>query len=135
MFACREGSGLRGVDNHLAPLIPFAWSGVGWNSYSSRKTERASECESQMGEWPMALDGLRLGLMALGYQQVIWTHLHCITHGVFRLVIAYELEEYPCPACQQACKVAIIAQGHLHCITHGVFRLAIAYEFEEYPGL
>jgi hypothetical protein len=26
-----------------------------------------------MGEWPMALDGLRLGLMALGYQQVIWT--------------------------------------------------------------
>jgi hypothetical protein len=73
MFACREGSGLRGVDNHLAPLIPFAWSGVGWNSYSSRKTERASECESQMGEWPMALDGLRLGLMALGYQQVIWT--------------------------------------------------------------
>jgi hypothetical protein len=35
----------------------------------------------------MALEGwsgLRLGLMALGYQQVIWTHLHCVDHGVFK---------------------------------------------------
>jgi len=61
----------------------------------------------------MALEwgGLRLGLMALGYQQVIWTHLHCVTHGVFKVAIAEELEEYPCPTCQQACKVAIVAQG------------------------
>src|SRR5713101_1601592 len=56
-------------------------------------------------------DGLRLGLMALGYQQVIWTHLHCVDHGVFKVAIAEELEEYPCPTCQQACKVAIVAQG------------------------
>jgi hypothetical protein len=62
----------------------------------------------------MALEswgGLRLGLMALGYQQVIWTHLHCVKHGVFKVAIAEELEEYPCPTCQQACKVAIVAQG------------------------
>src|SRR5438067_1788299 len=61
----------------------------------------------------MALEwgGLRLGLMALGYQQVIWTHLHCVSHGVFKIAIAEELEEYPCPICQQACKVAIVAQG------------------------
>jgi hypothetical protein len=62
----------------------------------------------------MALEswsGLRLGLMALGYSQVIWTHVHCVDHGVFKLAIAEELEEYPCPTCQQACKVAIIAQG------------------------
>ncbi len=56
-------------------------------------------------------DGLRFGLMALGYQQVIWTHLHCVDHGVFKIAIAEELEEYPCPTCQQACKVAIVAQG------------------------
>ncbi len=56
-------------------------------------------------------DGLRLGLMALGYQQVIWTHLHCVDHGVFKVAIAEELKEYPCPTCQQACKVAIVAQG------------------------
>jgi len=33
----------------------------------------------------MALEswgGLRLGLMALGYQQVIWTHLQCVDHPV-----------------------------------------------------
>jgi hypothetical protein len=33
----------------------------------------------------MALEswgGLRLGLMALSYQQVIWTHLHCVDHPV-----------------------------------------------------
>ena len=62
----------------------------------------------------MALEswgGLRLGLMALGYQQVIWTHLHCVDHGVFKVAIAEELEEYPCPTCEQACKVAIVAQG------------------------
>ena len=62
----------------------------------------------------MALEswgGLRLGLMALGYQQVIWTHLHCVDHGVFKVAIAEELKEYPCPTCQQACKVAIVAQG------------------------
>jgi predicted RNA-binding Zn-ribbon protein involved in translation (DUF1610 family) len=62
----------------------------------------------------MALEswgGLRFGLMALGYQQVIWTHLHCFACGVFKLAIAEELEEYPCPACGAACKVAIIAQG------------------------
>ena len=77
------------------------------------QTERASECESHRG-MAMALEswsGLRLGLMALGYQQVIWTHLHCVTHGVFKVAIAEELEEYPCPTCQQACKVAIVAQG------------------------
>ena len=61
----------------------------------------------------MALEswgGLRFGLMALGYQQVIWTHLHCVACGVFKLAIAEELKEYPCPACG-ACKVAIIAQA------------------------
>ena len=56
-------------------------------------------------------DGLRLGLMALGYQRVIWTHLHCISHGVWNVAIAEELDEYPCPSCGAACKVAIIAQG------------------------
>jgi hypothetical protein len=56
-------------------------------------------------------DGFRLGLIALGYQQVIWTHLYCVAHGVFKVAIAEELEEYPCPTCQQACKVAIVAQG------------------------
>jgi hypothetical protein len=62
----------------------------------------------------MALEswnGLRLGLMALGYSKVIWTHLHCVTHGVFKLGISDEMDTYPCPECGVACKVNFIAQG------------------------
>jgi len=45
-------------------------------------------------------DGLRLGLLALGYQKVLWLHLHCITHGVYRLGLPEEQEQYLCPVCQ-----------------------------------
>jgi len=78
---------------------------------------RERECgkPTRWGDWQMALveswSGLRLGLMALGYQQVMWTHLHCVACGVFKLGVFEELEEYPCPSCGAACKVAIIAQG------------------------
>ena len=56
-------------------------------------------------------DGLRLGLLALGYQKVLWFHLHCITHGVYRLGLPEEQNEYLCPRCQQACKVTVLAEG------------------------
>ena len=56
-------------------------------------------------------DGLRLGLLALGYQKVLWLHLHCITHGVYRLGLPEEQEQYLCPVCQQACKVSVLAEG------------------------
>jgi len=56
-------------------------------------------------------DGLRLGLMALGYQKIIWTHLHCVDHGVFKVAIPDEMDAYPCPECGSACKVNFIAQG------------------------
>jgi hypothetical protein len=61
-----------------------------------------------MGEWRMALeswDGLRLGLMALGYRSIIWFHLHCVDHGVFKLGVSEEMDTYPCPECGAACKV------------------------------
>jgi len=56
-----------------------------------------------MGEWRMALeswDGLRLGLMALGYRSII-----CVDHGVFKLGVSEEMDTYPCPECGAACKV------------------------------
>ena len=56
-------------------------------------------------------DGLRLGLLALGYSKVVWIHLHCVRHGLFRMGIAEELDVYPCPTCQQACKSSILAKG------------------------
>jgi hypothetical protein len=56
-------------------------------------------------------DGLRLGLLALGYSKVVWIHLHCLRHGLFRVGIAEEQECYPCPTCEQACKVSVVAQG------------------------
>ena len=62
----------------------------------------------------MALEswnGLRLGLMALGYQQVIWTHLHCVDHGAFKVGIPdEEMDAYP-PECRATCKVNFVAQG------------------------
>jgi hypothetical protein len=54
---------------------------------------------------------LRLGLSALGYSQVIWTHLHCVTCGVFKLAITEEMDVYACPQCSTACKVNFVAQG------------------------
>jgi len=56
-------------------------------------------------------DGLRLGLLALGYSKVVWIHLHCLKHGLFRVGIAGEQECYPCPMCEQACKVSVVAEG------------------------
>ncbi|SRR6266849_743057 len=29
-------------------------------------------------------DGVRLGLMALGYRRVLWVHVHCAADGLFR---------------------------------------------------
>ena len=56
-------------------------------------------------------DGLRLGLLALGYQKVLWLHLHCASHGVYRLGLPEEQEQYFCPVCLQACKVSVLAEG------------------------
>src|SRR5882724_1242069 len=46
-------------------------------------------------------DGVRLGLLALGYSKVVWIHLHCVRHGLFRVGIAEEQECYPCPTCER----------------------------------
>jgi len=56
-------------------------------------------------------DGVRLGLLALGYSKVVWIHLHCVRHGLFRVGIAEEQECYPCPTCEQACEVSVVAEG------------------------
>jgi hypothetical protein len=56
-------------------------------------------------------DGLRLGLLALGYSKVVWIHLHCVRHGLFRVGIAGVQECYPCPTCEQACKASVVAEG------------------------
>jgi len=56
-------------------------------------------------------DGLRLGLLALGYQRVSWLHLHCNRHGVYRLGLPEEQDEYLCPRCQQPCKASVMCEG------------------------
>src|SRR5207253_1552414 len=40
-----------------------------------------------------------------------WTHVTCIQHGMYRIGIAEEQDEYPCPVCQKSCKAAVIATG------------------------
>jgi glycine/D-amino acid oxidase-like deaminating enzyme len=54
----------------------------------------------------------RLGLLALGYQRLLWIHIHCAQHGLWRTAIAEELESYACPVCSIACKCVILAAGY-----------------------
>jgi hypothetical protein len=56
-------------------------------------------------------NGLRLGLLALGYHKVLWFHVHCITHGVYRLGLPDEQEQYLCPVCQQPSKASVMCEG------------------------
>ena len=57
--------------------------------------------------------GLRLGLMALGYRRVIWLHIACPHHGLFRVGLPEELEFYRCPhpTCERACSASILCEG------------------------
>jgi hypothetical protein len=54
----------------------------------------------------------RLGLLALGYQRLLWIHIHCVKHGLWRTAIAEELESYACPVCAASCKCVIVAAGY-----------------------
>jgi len=68
------------------------------------------------GEWRMALEswgGLRLGLMALGYRRVLWIHIACSRHGLFRVGLPEEQEYYRCPngTCERACSASILCEG------------------------
>jgi glycine/D-amino acid oxidase-like deaminating enzyme len=83
----------------------------------SRKLRERVRCESHRGKWRMALetwDALqeRLGLLALGYQRLLWIHIHCAQHGLWRTAIAEEQESYACPVCSVACKCVILAAGY-----------------------
>jgi hypothetical protein len=62
----------------------------------------------------MALEtwGERLGLLALGYRLLLWIHVHCTEHGLWRTAIAEELETYACPVCAAACKCVILAASY-----------------------
>ena len=64
----------------------------------------------------MALEswnGLRFGLMALGYLRVLWIHVACPHHGLFRVGLPEELEFYRCPrpTCERACSASILCEG------------------------
>ena len=54
----------------------------------------------------------RLGLMALGYRRVIWLHVNCVEHGLYRIELSSEQEFYLCPVCQHACSASILCQGY-----------------------
>jgi hypothetical protein len=56
-------------------------------------------------------DGLRLGLLALGFSKVVWIHLHCVRLGFFWVGIAEEQNVIPCPTCEQACSASILCEG------------------------
>jgi hypothetical protein len=57
-------------------------------------------------------DGLRLGLLALGYRRIIFLELACVTCGDFRTGIEEEAEFYFCPRCQKASKIVLIGEGY-----------------------
>jgi hypothetical protein len=57
------------------------------------------------------LDGEAWELLKWGYSRVLWVHVHCATHGVYRLGLGQEQEQYLCPVCQQACKMTVLAEG------------------------
>src|SRR6266566_5628057 len=60
-----------------------------------------------------AWDQERLGLLALGYSRVLWIHIACPHHGLFRVGLPEELEFYRCPTptCQAACSASILCEG------------------------
>jgi hypothetical protein len=78
---------------------------------SAGKTTVYTSAIKGVGIWHSNWDGLRLGLLALGYQRVLWLHLHCATHGVYRLGLGEEEEQYFCPTCQQPCEVSLLAEA------------------------
>jgi hypothetical protein len=49
--------------------------------------------------------------MALGYHRVIWLHVNCVEHGLYRIELSAEQEFYLCPVCQQACSASILFEG------------------------
>ena len=57
-------------------------------------------------------DGLRLGLLALGYRRIIFLELACPTCGDFRTGIEEEAEFYYCPVCGRASKIALLGEGY-----------------------
>jgi hypothetical protein len=115
-----------GEDSHCFPRSP-TWFLVcprsvrvlrsteydGNRSFLAKLRERAS-ARAKRGECRMALEswsGLRLGLMGLGYQRVLWLHIACRRHGLFRVGLPEELEFYLCPTCRQACSASILCEG------------------------
>jgi hypothetical protein len=53
----------------------------------------------------------RLTLFALGYARVLFFDLHCRERGIWRLGLADEQDFYLCPRCNNARKVAFLAEG------------------------
>src|SRR5437870_11260566 len=79
---------------------------------ATRERESGEPYENQTEAGMQSWDGLRLGLLALGYQRVLWLHLHCVSHGVYRLGLAEEQEQYLCPVCSSPCKVSVMCEGY-----------------------
>jgi hypothetical protein len=48
---------------------------------------------------------------ALGYRSVTYIELSCPECGTFRAASPEPLPSYPCPKCQQAIRVRVIADG------------------------
>jgi hypothetical protein len=53
----------------------------------------------------------RLGLLGLGYRRVVWIHVNCAEHGLYRVGLSSEQEFYLCPVCQLACSASILCEG------------------------
>ena len=50
--------------------------------------------------------------MALGYRRVIWLHVNCVEHGLYRIGLSSEQDFYLCPVCEHACSASILCEGY-----------------------
>jgi hypothetical protein len=59
-------------------------------------------------------DGLRSGLLAVGYRLVGFWQFACAARGHFRVATELESDFFPCPTCQKPCKAVFLAHGYTH---------------------
>jgi len=55
-------------------------------------------------------DGLRLGLLALGYRKITYLQLGCAC-GDFRSGVEQQQDSYPCPRCGKPSQAVPLAEG------------------------
>jgi hypothetical protein len=60
-----------------------------------------------------SFDGLRLGLLAVGYRLIHFYQFSCADHGVYRAGIeSEECKAYRCPVCKKRVRAVFLADGY-----------------------